>query len=90
MNSTSNSSQQQAAPVTPAPAPATEYVAVPNGGEQYNGGQLMVGAYAAIWVVLMGWIYLLWTKQAALGARLEGLERTIDRAAAALEAKKKT
>lgn len=88
MNSTSNSSLQQPAPTTP--APATEYVAVPNGGEQYNGGQLMVGAYAAIWVVLMVWILLLWKKQAALGARLEGLERTIDRAAAAIDAKKKS
>jgi len=71
-------------------AAPSEYVAVENGGEQYSGAKLMVGAYAAIWVVLMVWIFLLWKKQAALGDRLEGLERTIDRAAAAIETKKKT
>lgn len=73
----------------PAATPATtssspnEYKAV-QGGEQYSGEKLMIGAYAAIWVVLMAWIYLLWRKQAALGERLDGLERTIDRAAAAI------
>ena len=48
---------------------------------------LLVEAYAAIWLVLMAWIFLLWRKQASLGERLDGLERTIDRAAAELEKK---
>jgi hypothetical protein len=40
-------------------------------------------------VLLMAWIYLLWRKQAMLAARLDGLENSIDRAAAAVEQKKK-
>ncbi len=68
-------------------APATEFTAV-EGGEHYNGSTLMVAAYASIWVLLMAWIYLLWRKQAMLSARLDGLEQSIDRAAAAVEKKK--
>jgi CcmD family protein len=65
---------------------ATEFTAVET-GDHYNGSTLMVAAYAAIWVLLMAWIYLLWRKQAELAARLDGLERSIDRAAAAVEKK---
>ncbi len=73
------------APTAPTPADrATEFTAV-EGGEHYNGSTLMVTAYAAIWVLLMAWIYMLWQKQAVLGERLEGLERSIDRAAVAAE-----
>jgi CcmD family protein len=78
-----------APPATMAATPAdraTEFTAV-EGGEHYNGSTLMVVAYAAIWVLLMGWIYMLWRKQAVLGDRLDGLERSIDRAAAAAEKK---
>lgn len=81
-----------AAPAAPAPAAptpadrATEFTAV-EGGEHYNGSTLMVVAYAAIWVLLMGWIYMLWRKQAVLADRLDGLEKSIDRAAAAAEKK---
>jgi hypothetical protein len=72
-------------PATPADR-ATEFTAVES-GEHYNGSTLMVVAYAAIWVLLMAWIYLLWRKQAMLAERLDGLERSIDRAAAAVEKK---
>jgi CcmD family protein len=68
---------------------ATEYTAVDGNVEVYSGAKLLVGAYAAIWVVLMVWILLLWLKQASLAERLDGLERTIDRAAAAAEKKAK-
>jgi hypothetical protein len=80
--------QQPSSTVAPAmPADrATEFTAVES-GEHYNGSTLMVVAYAAIWALLMGWIYLLWRKQAALSERLNGLERSIDRAAAAAEKK---
>ena len=76
-------------PSAPSPSPgdrATEFTAV-DGGEHYNGSTLMVVAYAAIWVLLMGWIYMLWRKQGVLAERLEGLEKSIDRAAAAAEKK---
>jgi hypothetical protein len=78
----------QKAPPTPAVPDdrATEFTAV-DGGEHYAGSTLLVEAYAAIWLVMMAWIFLLWRKQATLGERLDGLERTIDRAAAELEKK---
>jgi hypothetical protein len=78
----------QKAPPTPVVPDdrATEFTAV-EGGEHYAGGTLLVEAYAAIWLVMMVWIFLLWRKQATLGERLEGLERALDRAAAELEKK---
>ena len=81
----SSSSSAAAAPLTPGDR-ATEFTAVES-SDHYNGSTLMVVAYAAIWALLMGWIYMLWRKQAALGERLDGLERAIDRAAAAVETK---
>lgn len=51
-------------------------------GERYSGSTLLVEAYAAIWLILMVWLVLLWNKQAALTSRLAGLESAIDRAAA--------
>ena len=76
----------------PAPAPdsrAGEYVAVQGGAETRSGETLLVEAYIVLWVILMGWIYLLWRKQAALAERLDDLERTIDRAAASADKKAK-
>ena len=82
-----SSTATPAAPVAATPADrATEFTAVES-GEHYNGSTLMVVAYAAIWALLMGWIYMLWRKQAVLGDRLDDLEKAIDRAAAAAEKK---
>lgn len=67
---------------------STEFTAVdPAAAERYDGNTLLVTAYVAIWIVLMGWILLLWRKQASIADRLEGLERTLDRAAATAEQK---
>ncbi|MDB4945480.1 MAG: hypothetical protein JWP97_5014 [Labilithrix sp.] len=68
---------------------ATGFTAVDPNAEHYDGNALVVYAYAGLWIVLMGWIYLLWRKQAGLGERLTDLERTLDRAAAAAEKKAK-
>jgi|GEM_PF-4331638 len=69
---------------------ATDFKAVDGAaGERYSGSTLVVVAYAAIWVIVMVWIAALWKKQASLGDRLDGLERAIDRAAAAAEKKAK-
>ena len=70
---------------------ATEFTAVEGGNQQYSGSTLLVEAYAAIWLILMVWLFMLWRKQASLTARLDGLEAAIDRAAAqpAPAAKKK-
>lgn len=65
---------------------STQFEAV-QGGETYSGSTLLVEAYAAIWLILMAWIFLLWRKQQSLTVRLDGLESAIDRAAAAKEAK---
>lgn len=66
-----------------APArPAEGFTAAASEPEQYSGATLLVTAYAAIWLLLMAWLLLLWRKQAALSARLDGLEAAIDRAAA--------
>lgn len=60
---------------------ATEFKAVTaNTGEQYSGYTLMVEAYAAVWLILMAWLVLLWRKQAAITARIDGLEGAILRA----------
>jgi hypothetical protein len=61
---------------------ADTYAAV-EGGETYSGSTLLVEAYAAIWLILFAWIYMIWRKQAELGARLDGLEAAIDRAVGA-------
>lgn len=65
---------------------ADVYKATTETGEQYNGYTLMVEAYAAIWLILMAWLVLLWRKQAALSARVSGLEAALDRAEKKLQA----
>ena len=67
---------------------ATEFKAVDPSAERFSGSTLVVEAYAAIWLILMAWIFLLWRKQQSLTQRLDGLEAAIDRAAAAKEKKK--
>lgn len=64
----------------PANGRGTDFVAVEGSAEQYNGGNLLVVAYAIIWVSVLAWILLLWRKQRALTQRLDGLEAAIDRA----------
>ena len=62
---------------------STEFVAVDGMREQYNGATLLVTAYSLLWILLMGFLLMLWRKQQALGRRLDGLEAAIDRAVAA-------
>jgi CcmD family protein len=66
--------------------PDTSFTAVDPNAEHFHGETLMVEAYAAIWILLMGWIFMLWRKQKQLSDRLSDLERTLDRAAAAASA----
>ncbi len=84
-----SSSAATAAPSAPSSpdSRATDFRAVEGGvTEQYSGATLLVEAYAAIWLILMAWIFLMWRKQATLAARLDGLEAAIDRAEAAKSA----
>lgn len=70
----------QSATTMPAGENATQMQATPETGEHFNGYTLMVEAYLAIWLILMGWLFLLWRKQATLTARVAGLEAALDRA----------
>lgn len=63
---------------------ATTFQAV-EGKEQFSGSTLVVEAYAAIWLLLLGFVFLQWRKQATLHARLDELEKVVDRAAQKLE-----
>jgi hypothetical protein len=79
------------ASIAPAPAPAptastpddraTSFQAVEGGTESRSGETLLVEAYVVLWVILMGWLYLTWRRQSTLGAQLDDLEKTIDKAA---------
>jgi hypothetical protein len=60
---------------------STTFQAVEGGAETRSGSTLLVEAYAVLWLILMTWLVLLWRKQASLNARLDGLERALDRAA---------
>jgi len=51
--------------------------------EHYSGEVLLVCAYGVLWVILLCWVGLLWRKQSAMNARLEELDREIDKAAGA-------
>ncbi len=59
------------------------------GGETHNGAVLLVEAYSAIWLFLMGFLVFQWRRQAVLHSRIDDLERAIDRAAARQEAAEK-
>jgi hypothetical protein len=54
-----------------------------NQKEQYSGSTLLVSAYAALWLVVLAWVAIVWRRQAAIDARLSDLERVIDKADAA-------
>ena len=62
----------------------TTFVPVEGGStEQHSGATLLIEAYAVLWIILMTWLFMLWRKQSTLHAKLDDLERTLDRAAAA-------
>ena len=66
---------------------STAFQAVEGGPEQHSGTTLLVEAYAVLWVILMGWLLLVWQRQKNVGGRLDALEQAIDRASAKLEKK---
>ena len=72
---------------TPADDRATEFKAVDATGEHYSGYTLMVEAYAAIWLIMLVWLALIWRKQQNLAARVDGLEGAIARAERKIAAK---
>jgi CcmD family protein len=59
---------------------STTFQAVQGEPEHYSGEALLVSAYAIVWLVLFGWIALVWRKQNALDVRLLDLERELVKA----------
>lgn len=55
--------------------------------EHYSGEVLLVSAYAILWALLLGWVATIWRKQSAMSSRVNELEKVLDRAAAARDAK---
>ena len=65
---------------------STTFQPVEGGTEHRSGETLLVSAYAGLWMVLLGWVMFQWTKQTALGRRLDELERLVAKAAKADDA----
>ncbi|MCL2451257.1 MAG: CcmD family protein [Polyangiaceae bacterium] len=78
-------------PMTAAATPddrATTFQAVQGPqAEHYSGEVLLVTAYALVWALIMIWVAIIWRKQSAMTARVAELEKILDRAAAAPDAK---
>ncbi|MBI5533749.1 MAG: CcmD family protein [Deltaproteobacteria bacterium] len=56
---------------------ASGFSAVEGGPETRSGTVLLVEAYAAIWLILFGFIWLTFRKQRALNARIDDLETAL-------------
>jgi hypothetical protein len=59
----------------------TEFRAVEGGGEMVSGGTLLVEAYAALWIILLGFLLVSWRRQSRIDARVADLERALARGA---------
>lgn len=80
MNQETPGTTQSAPNAATKPNDTTAMQGTPEVGEKFNGYTLMVEAYAAIWLILMGWLVLLWRQQTSLTSRVAGLEAALDRA----------
>ncbi|HKQ69150.1 MAG TPA: CcmD family protein [Polyangiaceae bacterium] len=66
----------------PAPEPgqrSTEFRPVEGGEETLSGQTLLVEAYAALWVVLFGYVLFSWRRQSRINARIDELEKALSR-----------
>ena len=59
---------------------STEFHAVQGGTEMRSGEQLLVEAYALIWLFMLAWLVIVWRKQNVVSSRLRDLEAAIVRA----------
>ncbi|HMI83294.1 MAG TPA: CcmD family protein [Polyangiaceae bacterium] len=73
-------SAQTAAPETG--QRSTEFRAVEGGTEMVSGGTLLVEAYCAIWIILLGFLLISWRRQARIDARVDELEKALARSGA--------
>jgi hypothetical protein len=72
---------QPAASAEPAQR-STEFRAVEGGTEMVSGGTLLVEAYAALWLILLGFLLISWRRQARIDARVDELEKAVARSGA--------
>jgi CcmD family protein len=56
---------------------ATGFHAVEGAPEMASGGTLLVEAYAAVWVIVLGFLLVSWRRQARLDARVADLEKRL-------------
>ena len=61
---------------------STEFRAVEGGTEMVSGGTLLVEAYAALWLILLGFLLVSWRRQARIDARVDELEKALARSGA--------
>ena len=54
---------------------STEFRAVEGGAEMMSGETLLVEAYAALWIILLGHLLVSWRRQSPLDAGVNELER---------------
>jgi CcmD family protein len=57
----------------------TEFRAVEGGAETTSGATLLVEAYAALWIILFGFVVVSWRRQSRIDARVAELERSLSR-----------
>jgi hypothetical protein len=70
--------------------PGTAFQSVGNAPEEHSGFNLMVAAYAFIWIAMMVWLLTMWTKGKSLNARIDDLDKAIDRSIKQREAGEKS
>jgi hypothetical protein len=77
-----NSSTQGAAPETgttqAAPREST-FRRVEGGGETTSGSVLLIEAYAALWLILLAFLFVSWRRQSRIDERVADLERSFAR-----------
>ena len=71
-----------AAPTSTAAPDPNAFRPVEGGNEMQSGEALMVEAYAAIWLIVFGFVFFAWRRQKALDARVAILESAIANAKA--------
>ena len=71
---------QQTSPAAPGQR-STEFQAVEGGTEMVSGGTLLVEAYAALWLILLGFLLVSWRRQARIDAKVDELEKALARGA---------
>jgi CcmD family protein len=62
-----------------------QFQAVHGGPDIASGPTLLVEAYAAIWIILLGFLLVGWRRQARLEAKISDLEQAIAKARKAKE-----